>query len=127
MESLTNVNQLLRRFSGKAEFRLGQYTGMRPTETHIAWLRQKMLTEYDALGESEKKLVNNFLEKYNWMQLFDLRLKKGIKRIRNKYYHIDADNDFVEKTDRILMGWQIPASWFQSLNAMFIILSLIYE
>jgi len=99
LESLTDVNQLLRRFSGKAEFRLGQYTGMRPTETHIAWLRQKMLTEYDALGESEKKLVNNFLEKYNWMQLFDLRLKKGIKRIRNKYYHIDADNDFVEKRD----------------------------
>ena len=26
-----------------------------------------------------------------------------------------------EKTDRILMGWLIPASWFQSLNAMFII------
>ena len=27
----------------------------------------------------------------------------------------------MEKTDRMLMGWQIPASWFQSLNAMFII------
>ena len=27
----------------------------------------------------------------------------------------------MEKTDRIFMGWQIPASWFQSLNAMFII------
>jgi len=27
----------------------------------------------------------------------------------------------MDKTDRILMGWQIPASWFQSLNAMFII------
>ena len=26
-----------------------------------------------------------------------------------------------EKTDRILMGWLVPASWFQSLNAMFII------
>lgn len=26
-----------------------------------------------------------------------------------------------EKTNRILMGWEIPASWFQSLNAMFII------
>lgn len=26
-----------------------------------------------------------------------------------------------EKTDRMLMGWKIPASWFQSLNAMFII------
>jgi len=26
-----------------------------------------------------------------------------------------------EKTDRMLMGWEIPASWFQSLNAMFII------
>jgi len=26
-----------------------------------------------------------------------------------------------EKTDRMLMGWQVPASWFQSLNAMFII------
>ncbi|MAP80415.1 MAG: MFS transporter [Aequorivita sp.] len=27
-----------------------------------------------------------------------------------------------EKTDRMLMGWEVPASWFQSLNAMFIIL-----
>jgi len=27
----------------------------------------------------------------------------------------------MEKTDRMLLGWQIPASWFQSLNAMFII------
>ncbi len=27
-----------------------------------------------------------------------------------------------EKTDRMLMGWQVPASWFQSLNALFIIL-----
>ncbi len=27
----------------------------------------------------------------------------------------------MEKTDRVLMGWEIPASWFQSLNAMFII------
>ncbi len=27
-----------------------------------------------------------------------------------------------EKTDRFLMGWEVPASWFQSLNAMFIIL-----
>ena len=27
----------------------------------------------------------------------------------------------MEKTDRILMGWLVPASWFQSLNAMFII------
>ncbi|MCK5814872.1 MAG: peptide MFS transporter [Flavobacteriaceae bacterium] len=27
----------------------------------------------------------------------------------------------MEKTNRVLMGWQIPASWFQSLNAMFII------
>ena len=27
-----------------------------------------------------------------------------------------------EKTDRILMGWEVPASWFQSLNAMFIII-----
>ena len=27
----------------------------------------------------------------------------------------------MEKTDRMLMGWLIPASWFQSLNAMFII------
>ncbi|MDU8885175.1 peptide MFS transporter [Yeosuana sp. MJ-SS3] len=26
-----------------------------------------------------------------------------------------------EKTNRLLMGWEIPASWFQSLNAMFII------
>lgn len=26
-----------------------------------------------------------------------------------------------EKTDRMLMGWKVPASWFQSLNAMFII------
>lgn len=26
-----------------------------------------------------------------------------------------------QKTDRILMGWEIPASWFQSLNAFFII------
>jgi POT family proton-dependent oligopeptide transporter len=26
-----------------------------------------------------------------------------------------------EKTDRMLMGWLVPASWFQSLNAMFII------
>lgn len=26
-----------------------------------------------------------------------------------------------EKTDRLFMGWEIPASWFQSLNAMFII------
>lgn len=25
------------------------------------------------------------------------------------------------KTDRMLLGWEIPASWFQSLNAMFII------
>lgn len=27
-----------------------------------------------------------------------------------------------EKTNRMLMGWEVPASWFQSLNAMFIIL-----
>ncbi|MCW8979894.1 MULTISPECIES: peptide MFS transporter [Altibacter] len=27
-----------------------------------------------------------------------------------------------EKTDRMFMGWEVPASWFQSLNAMFIIL-----
>lgn len=27
-----------------------------------------------------------------------------------------------EKTNRMLMGWQVPASWFQSLNALFIIL-----
>ncbi|SDW42867.1 peptide MFS transporter [Aequorivita viscosa] len=27
-----------------------------------------------------------------------------------------------EKTDRFLMGWEVPASWFQSLNAMFIII-----
>ena len=27
----------------------------------------------------------------------------------------------MEKTNRMLMGWQVPASWFQSLNAMFII------
>ena len=26
-----------------------------------------------------------------------------------------------EKTNRMLMGWEVPASWFQSLNAMFII------
>jgi len=26
-----------------------------------------------------------------------------------------------EKTARVLMGWEVPASWFQSLNAMFII------
>lgn len=25
------------------------------------------------------------------------------------------------KTDRMFMGWEVPASWFQSLNAMFII------
>ncbi len=27
-----------------------------------------------------------------------------------------------EKTDRFLFGWEIPATWFQSLNALFIIL-----
>ncbi len=27
----------------------------------------------------------------------------------------------MEKTDRMLFGWLVPASWFQSLNAMFII------
>lgn len=27
-----------------------------------------------------------------------------------------------DKTDRILMGFEVPASWFQSLNAMFIII-----
>ncbi len=27
-----------------------------------------------------------------------------------------------EKTNRMLMGWEVPASWFQSLNSMFIIL-----
>ena len=26
-----------------------------------------------------------------------------------------------QKTDRFLMGWEVPASWFQSLNAFFII------
>mgnify|MGYP000050071935 CR=1 FL=1 len=26
-----------------------------------------------------------------------------------------------EKTNRLLMGWEVPASWFQSLNAFFII------
>lgn len=26
-----------------------------------------------------------------------------------------------EKTNRILMGWEVPATWFQSLNALFII------
>lgn len=26
-----------------------------------------------------------------------------------------------EKTDRMLMGWEVPASWFQSVNAFFII------
>ena len=27
----------------------------------------------------------------------------------------------LENTNRMLMGWEIPASWFQSLNAMFIV------
>ena len=27
----------------------------------------------------------------------------------------------MDNTDRMLMGWEVPASWFQSLNAMFII------
>ncbi|MGO3183663.1 MAG: peptide MFS transporter [Aequorivita sp.] len=27
-----------------------------------------------------------------------------------------------DKTNRMLMGWEVPASWFQSLNAMFIII-----
>jgi len=27
----------------------------------------------------------------------------------------------MEKTNRMLLGWEVPASWFQSLNAMFII------
>lgn len=27
-----------------------------------------------------------------------------------------------EKTNRLLMGWEVPASWFQSLNALFIII-----
>ncbi len=27
-----------------------------------------------------------------------------------------------EKTNRLFMGWEVPASWFQSLNAMFIII-----
>lgn len=27
-----------------------------------------------------------------------------------------------EKTNRMLMGWEVPASWFQSLNSLFIIL-----
>ena len=27
----------------------------------------------------------------------------------------------LENTNRLLMGWEIPASWFQSLNAMFIV------
>lgn len=27
----------------------------------------------------------------------------------------------MDNTDRVLMGWEVPASWFQSLNAMFII------
>ena len=27
----------------------------------------------------------------------------------------------MEKTNRLLFGWEVPASWFQSLNAMFII------
>ncbi|MFD2726934.1 peptide MFS transporter [Hyunsoonleella rubra] len=27
----------------------------------------------------------------------------------------------MEKTNRMLFGWQVPATWFQSLNAMFII------
>ncbi len=27
-----------------------------------------------------------------------------------------------EKTDRMLLGWEVPASWFQSLNALFIII-----
>ena len=27
----------------------------------------------------------------------------------------------MEKTNRLFMGWEVPASWFQSLNAMFII------
>ncbi|OIQ27356.1 MAG: MFS transporter [Bacteroidetes bacterium MedPE-SWsnd-G2] len=28
----------------------------------------------------------------------------------------------MENTNRMLLGWEVPASWFQSLNAMFIIL-----
>ena len=27
----------------------------------------------------------------------------------------------MDNTDRMLLGWEVPASWFQSLNAMFII------
>jgi POT family proton-dependent oligopeptide transporter len=27
-----------------------------------------------------------------------------------------------EKTNRMLMGWEVPATWFQSLNALFIVL-----
>ena len=32
-----------------------------------------------------------------------------------------------EKTNRMLMGWEVPASWFQSLNAFFIIVVSLRE
>ena len=55
MNLVSDRNQLFRRMSGKIEFKLGQYVGLRPAEIHVAWLRQKTLHEYDQLNKKLKK------------------------------------------------------------------------
>ena len=99
MNLVLDRNQLFRRMSGKIEFKLGQYVGLRPAEIHMAWLRQKTLHEYDQLSENNKKLVKEFLALHDWLEFFDIRLKQPIKRVRNKYYHYDADETIVVQRD----------------------------
>ena len=99
MNLVSDRNQLFRRMSGKIEFKLGQYVGLRPAEIHVAWLRQKTLHEYDQLSENNKKLVKEFLALHDWLEFFDVRLKQPIKRVRNKYYHYDADETIVVQRD----------------------------
>ena len=102
MKKMSDKNELLSRFSGKAKFQLGKYLGTRATEVHIAWLRQKMLEDYDNFIENDKVKITNYLEKNNWIDYFDLRLDQPIKRIRNKYYHKDADENFIKERDQFI-------------------------
>ena len=40
-----------------------------------------------------------FLSHHDWSKIFDVRLKQPIKRVRNKYYHYDADETIVVQRD----------------------------
>ena len=92
-------NEKLLRFNGKAEFILGNYKSEKPTETHIAWLQQRMMNSYDKLDQPEQESVNKLLKSHNWYDHFMIRLKTPLKRVRNKYYHHDSDEKLISVRD----------------------------